>query len=520
MKNKNIFAAIAAIAIAAGGYGAYRFGVHQGMQSAPENGAAAPIAGDAGKKPLYWHDPMVPGQKFDKPGKSPFMDMQLVPVYAGADGDDGAVTVSPRVQQNLGVRTAVVAAGRLPSGVVAVGSVAYNERDVALVQARSSGFIERLYVRAALDPVKAGQPLAELYVPDWVAAQEEFLAARHMQGSDTASLVDGARQRMRLAGLTEGQIRLVESSGKVHPRITITAPVGGVVAELGAREGMTVATGAQLFRINGLSTVWVNAEVPENVAAKVRPGDAVEARSPALPGSVFKGKVGAVLPEVSAATRTLKARVELANPGGQLVPGMFATITFASSRDADVLLVPSEAVIQTGTRSVVILAQDGGKFQPVDVELGGEGNGQTEIRKGLTAGQKIVLSGQFLLDSEASLKGTTSRMSDAPSAGAPPEAALHHGQGKVERIGKDEVTISHGPIASLQWGAMTMGFKTPQAGLPRNVSVGDRVAFDIKPRQDGTFEIVAISPVADAPDANDQAMGGMKMPAAPTGAKK
>jgi Cu(I)/Ag(I) efflux system membrane fusion protein len=410
MKNKNILAAIAAIAIAAGGYGVYQFGVRQGMRALPEQGDA--IAGGTSRKPLYWHDPMVPGQKFDKPGKSPFMDMQLVPVYPGTDGDDGAVTISPRIQQNLGVRTAVVTAGRLPSAIVAVGSVAYNDRDVALVQARGNGFIERLYVRAALDPVKQGQPLAEMYVPDWIAVQEEYLAARRMQGGDTAALVDGARQRMRLAGMADAQIRLVESSGKVHPRITISAPVGGVITELGAREGMTVASGAPLFRINGLSTVWVNADLPENVAAKVRPGDAVESRSPALPGSVFKGKVGAVLPEVSATTRTLKARIELANPGGLLVPGMFATITFASDRGAEVPLVPSEAVIQTGARSVVILAQDGGKFQPVDVELGGENKGWTEIRKGLAVGQRIVLSGQFLLDSEASLRGTTTRMGD------------------------------------------------------------------------------------------------------------
>jgi len=518
MKNKNILAAIAAVAIAVGGYGAYRLGVHQGMRAKPAMDEGTTVTDSTGKKPLYWHDPMVPGQKFDKPGKSPFMDMQLVPVYGGADSDDGSVTISPRIQQNLGVRTAVVTTSKLPSGVVTVGSVAYNDRDVALVQARSSGFIERLYVRAALDPVKQGQPLAELYVPDWIAAQEEFLAARRMQGSDTASLVDGSRQRMRLAGMTDEQIRQIESTGKVHPRITISAPVSGVVAELGAREGMTVALGAQLFRINGLSTVWVNADVPENVAAKVRPGDAVEAQSPALPGIVFKGKVGAVLPEVSAATRTLKARIELANTGGQLIPGMFATITFVSSRSADVLLVPSEAVIRTGTRSVVMLAQDGGKFQPVDVELGGEGNGQTEIRRGLTAGQKIVLSGQFLLDSEASLKGTTTRMGNAqPSA---PETPAHHGLGKVERIDKDEVTISHGPITTLQWGPMTMGFKMPPTGLPRNVSVGDRVTFDFKPRQDGTFEIVAMSPVADAPVASDKAMGGMKMPPAAAGATK
>jgi len=416
MKNKKMLALLIALAVTAGGYAVYQFGVRQGMKSMPADHATT----TATRKPLYWHDPMVPGQKFDKPGKSPYMDMQLVPVYGGADGDDGNVTISPRVQQNLGVRTATVTTGRLPSGVVAVGSVAYNERDVALVQARSNGSIERLYVRAPLDPVRKGQPLAELYVPDWIAAQEEYLAARRMQGGDTASLVDGARQRMRLAGMNDAQIQLIESSGKVHPRVTIAAPASGVVAELGAREGMTVAPGALLFRINGLSTVWVNADVPESVAAKVHPGDAAEARAQALPGSVFKGKVGAMLPEVNAATRTLKARIELANPGGQLVPGMYASVTFASNRGADVLLVPSEAVIQTGTRSIVLLAQDGGKFQPVDVELGAEGNGMTEIRKGLAAGQKIVLSGQFLLDSEASLKGTATRMGDAqPPASAP-----------------------------------------------------------------------------------------------------
>src|SRR5476649_934201 len=190
MKTRNlVFVLLAVAVIGIVGYGAYRTGMNQGMQmssgatvATTSSPVAAQKAGDVdpatGRKVLYWHDPMVPGQKFDRPGKSPFMDMQLVPVYAGADGDDGSVTISPRVQQNLGVRTAVVTAGRLPSGVVAVGSVAYNERDVALVQARSNGFIERLYVRAALDSVKQGQPLAELYVPDWIAAQEEYLADR------------------------------------------------------------------------------------------------------------------------------------------------------------------------------------------------------------------------------------------------------------------------------------------------------------------------------------------------------
>ena len=425
--NRLAIAAAVALAIAGGGYGLYRLGLDRGMQSSAAThaatsaaptpiGAPAPTGTDAatGRKVLYWHDPMVPGQKFDKPGKSPFMDMDLVPVYAEAGADEGNVAISARMQQNLGVRTAEVTRSALAATVEAVGTVAYNERDVAVVQARNGGFIERLFVRAPLDPVRQGQPLAELYVPDWVAAQEEYLSVARMSGGD--ALVDGARQRMRLAGMTDAQIKSVATSGKVQARFTLTAPIGGVVAELGARDGMTVAPGTPLFRINGLSTVWVNAEVPESLAAQVRPGSAVEARAPALAGTTFKGKVTAILPEVNPATRTRKVRVELANPAGALVPGMFANVTFKPVARTEILQVPSEAVITTGKRNVVIVALGEGKFAPTDVEIGMESNGQTEIRKGLAAGQQVVISGQFLIDSEASLKGVASRMGTAPSA--------------------------------------------------------------------------------------------------------
>lgn len=515
MKSKQIvFALVAAGVLGAGGYGLYWLGMNQGMQS------AAPAAGDAaaagaqgsgavdpatGKKVLYWHDPMVPGHKFDKPGKSPFMEMQLVPVYADEAGDEGKVSISPRVQQNLGIRTAEVTQGNLAPAVEAVGSVAYNERDVVMVQARSNGFVERLHVRAPLDPVKKGQPLAELYVPDWVAAQEEYLSVKRMEGPGADAFVDGARQRMRLAGMSDDQIRLVTSTGKIHARLTITAPIAGVASELAVREGMTVMAGAPLFRISGLHTIWVNADVPENLSSLVRPGNAVEARTPSLPETVFKGKVSAILPEVNPATRTLKARVELANPGGRLVPGMFATVNFTPAARKDVLMVPTEAVIQTGKRSVVMAAKGDGKFLPVDVEIGTEANGQTEIRKGLEAGQKVVVSGQFLIDSEASLKGTTTRMSDMPAPEAGKAAGpAHRGEGKVESIGKDEITLSHGPIPSLQWGEMTMGFKLPENGLPKNIAVGDTVVFEIRQTKDGMFQITTIAPTAEAP------MQGMK----------
>jgi len=504
MKARTLIIGLALAGIlAAAGYGLYSIGMDRGMKmgGSAAAGGGAQQAGTVdpatGRRILYWQDPMAPGQKFDKPGKSPYMDMQLVPVYADEAGAEGTVSINPRMQQNLGMRLAEVRKGALAPAVEAVGTVAYNERDAALVQARANGYVERLHVRATLDPVRKGQPLAELYVPDWVAAQEEYLSARRMAGTRLEGLVEGAVQRMRLAGMSEEHIQMVQSTGKVHPRLTVASPIGGVVAELGAREGMTVMSGAPLFRINGLGTVWVNAEVRENQASEVRVGNLVEARTPAVPGKVFKGKVSAILPEVNPATRTLKARVELANPGGELKPGMFATVNFRPAARKEALLVPTEAVIQTGRRTVVVVAQGEGKFAPVEVEIGIETNGQTEIRKGLEAGQQVVVSGQFLIDSESSLRATATRMGEPQPGGADPLAgSTHKGTAKVEKIDKGEVILSHGPIASLQWPPMTMGFKLPPGGLPNDIAVGDTVSFEFRQSKDGPFEIVAMSKAA------------------------
>jgi membrane fusion protein, copper/silver efflux system len=291
----------------------------------------------------------------------------------------------------------------------------------------------------------------------------------------------------------------VESTGKVHAKTTLYAPIGGVVTELGAREGMTVMVGAALFRINGLNTVWVNAEVPETLITHVRRGNPVTAASSALPGMTFNGKVNVLLPEVDAATRTIKARIELANSNSQLVPGMFVTVNLSPAARKEVLLVPAEAVIRTGTRSVVIVAQGEGKFIPADVEIGAEAKGRTEIRQGLKAGQKVVVSGQFLIDSEASLKGTTSRMGDAAAVARGASGPTHQGEGTVDKIGEQEVTLSHGPIASLQWGAMKMGFSIPATGLPKNISVGDSVAFAFQQTNDG-YQLTSIAHLASRSD--------------------
>ena len=403
------------LAIAAG-YGLYSLGAMHGANAAGTGPSGATLRpGDidptTGRRVLYWHDPMVPARRFDAPGKSPFMDMQLVPVYADSSADPGTVTVSPRMQQNLGVRTAEVTRTPFAVEIAAAGSVAFNERGEVLVQARAPGYVERLHVRAQFDRVTAGQPLAELYVPDWVAAQREFLSVLRMRGTDLESLAAAARDRMRQAGMTDEQIRRVEQRGEVDARVTITAPITGVVVELGAREGLTVEPGALLFKFNSLGTVWVNAAVPEREAAQLTPGAAIEARTAALPGKVWRGTVQAVLPTVDTATRTITVRVEIDNPDGALLPGMFANLTLAGP-SAEALSVPTEALIRTGRRTVAIVAEPSGAFRPVDVVTGAESGDRTAIVSGLEAGQRIVASGQFLIDSETSFRAAIERLTD------------------------------------------------------------------------------------------------------------
>jgi Cu(I)/Ag(I) efflux system membrane fusion protein len=540
MKRKPLLITVVlSAALGAGSYGLYMAGMQRGMgmgaSAAPDAASGPPVVPAAangklpqsiaegeeatrrhiqagikagavdpatGSRVLYYHDPMVPGNKFDKPAKSPFMDMMLVPVYADAGSGDGSqVTVSPRIQQNLGLRTAEVVEAMLAPQVAAVGNIVWNERDQALVQARATGFVERLHVRATLDRVARGQPLAELYVPEWIAAQEESLSLRRMQGSDLAPLVDAARQRMRQVGMNEAQIALVESSGKTQPRITLHAPIGGVVTELMLREGMTVMSGATLMRINGTGTVWAQAEVPESQAALLRPGAMVRASSPAVPGATFSGRVQAILPEVDATTRTLKARLELANPSGRLVPGMFVQMQFVDIRASKTLVVPTEAVIQTGARTVVMLAEADGRFRPVEIETGIETDGKTEVKRGLQAGQRVVVSSQFLIDSEASLKGVEARLNVEPKPAAANTAQRHEGQAKVEAIARDTMTLSHGPIASLKWPAMTMDFKLPKAGAPRGVAVGDQVDFEFTMNAEGPPQLTAVTLLPPEPKA-------------------
>jgi Cu(I)/Ag(I) efflux system membrane fusion protein len=487
-------AVLAVIASGAIGFGVARLTEHR---------KTPPQAAASGSKPvLYWYDPMTPSQHFDKSGKSPFMDMQLVPKYA----DEAGAATSPGVAidagqlQRLGARIVAVETGSLSSGTTATGSIDFNQRDIAVVQTRSGGFVQRVYARAPGDIVAAGAPIADILIPDWGGAQTEYLAVRRI--GDPA-LTKAARERLALLGMAPGQIAAIDRDGRTHNVTTISSPIGGVIKTLGVRAGMTVSQGVTLAEVYGLGTVWLNAAVPEAVAGRLRVGTVTTATLAAFPGETFKGRVTAILPEADATSRTLTVRIELPNKGGRLRPGMFAAVSLSDgARDA--LLVPSEAVIRTGMRTLVMLAGDGGRFRPAEVRTGVESDGKTEILAGLQAGEKIVASGQFLIDSEASLSGIAARPigGDATPGGntapspvarsAAPAAQTYQTTGVIEAVDAGSVTFSHQPVPALGWPAMTMAFHVTDPALIRGYKRGDmvRFAFD-QPNDNPTLRSIA-----------------------------
>jgi Cu(I)/Ag(I) efflux system membrane fusion protein len=388
--------------------------------SSVESESAATSAGGE-RKVLYWHDPMVPTARFDEPGKSPFMDMQLVPVYADEAGG-AAVKVSPTVVQNLGIRVGAVEKAVLQSSLTAIGSIAFDEGLNQVVQSRVEGYITNLRVRSPLQHVKRGQPLADIVAPAWLEAQEEYVGLLEAQSGRVQSIREAARQRLVVLGVPEGTIRDLEIHRTTNASTTLVAPTDGVITELAVREGATFMAGSVLFRINGLKTVWATAQVPEAQVSMIPVGSKVTARATAWPGATFTGSVVALLPEVDPQTRTLPIRIAMDNPGSKLAPGMFVSLDFEGQSQEPQLVVPSEAVIVTGERSVVIVARDGGGFDVAEVTTGAEVDGKTAVLSGLEEGQSIVLSGQFLIDSEASLRSTASRLS-SPAEESPPDAA-------------------------------------------------------------------------------------------------
>ncbi len=512
MMNKPLVRAVLLVFAGAALLGAgYFAGTHHASttdMAASMNPAASTASGDkvdpkTGKKVLYWHDPMVPNQHFDKPGKSPFMDMQLEPVYADEGGSSTGVKIDPGLQQNLGIRYASVQREETTEGFDAVGTTQFDESQADVVQTRVTGYIDRLYASAPMQRISKGAPIASLFVPDWLAPQEEYLSLK--RGGMDMGLLEASRARMRALSIPESVIASLDRTGKAQTHIVLSSPETGVVSELNVRDGAQVLPGQTLAKVAGLSKLWLIVEIPENLALTVQPGMSVDATFSGDPTQHFKGQIREILPGISTTSRTLQARLEIDNSASKLTPGMLMRVRVAAQKPVSRLLVPSEAVITTGKRSVVIVKHADGHLQPVNVAVGNDVGNLTEVTSGLNDGDTVVASGQFLIDSEASLKGILPRLegsggtgASAPEASSSPAAAQNYETtGKVEKVTPADITFSHQPVPALGWPAMTMSFNKSASDAFADVKPGQTAHFVFKKSGDG-YELTKVEPMGGA----------------------
>ncbi|HET6912374.1 MAG TPA: efflux RND transporter periplasmic adaptor subunit [Rhodanobacteraceae bacterium] len=470
-----LLASVALLALVVAG----AIGYFIAQRSAPA-GAQHASPQSSGKKVLYWYDPMTPQQHFDHPGVSP-MGMKLEPKYAEAGGTANAnvVRVSPAEVQNLGMRTAEVKVGRLSDTVQVPGTVTWDQQLAVTVSARTNVTLEKLYVRVPFTEVKAGQPLAEVLAPEWSAAAAEYFALANAKSAQGRALRKVARERLHALGMDDATIRGLRAGSGT---ITLRAPIDGVVSQLDVQEGQQVGAGMPIMSINGLDKVWVDAAIPQAQAGGITAGTPITATVSALPDETFHGEVEALLPDVSAATRTQRARIVLDNPKHDLAPGMFANLRIQGAASAPHPLVPSEAVIADGVHTRVIEALGDGQFKPVLVKTGRSSGDLTVILAGLQGGERIVTSGQFLIDSEASLSGALTRM-EAGNTGAPAAESSSAKPNAMPGMSMPAASASNGESSS----------KSEPSSGP---------AGHLLPKREGTKE----------------AMPGMKMPASSSSA--
>ncbi|MFJ5348520.1 efflux RND transporter periplasmic adaptor subunit [Pectobacterium parvum] len=462
-----------------------------GKQQTPHS----PFTAEPEHAVLYWYDPMVPDKRFDKPGKSPFMDMELVPRYADDVQEDGGVIVSARQQQNLGVRTTRAEMRELTDRATGYGTVALNERGLHTLVAPSGGIVEKLTVNALQQQVKKGETLATLWNPTWAAAQREYLAIQQL-GDDI--LTQSARQRLALLFMPEAIIRQVERSGKPQDRIAITAPEDGYVNKLEVRQGMQLSPAQPLFELASLNPVWVDVDYPEAQAAQLTIGSDISATSRAWPDKTFHGKVSELLPILDSTTRTLKARVVLDNPQQQLKPGMYLTVQLSHAQAQPRLAIPQEALLVSGSQNRVLLSDGNGYFTPRNVTAGATLGDWVEIIDGLKAGDNVVTSGQFLIDSEASLRSALPQFDTETSANpaTPTAPAGYRTQGVIRAINGNQATIEHEAVPALNWSPMTMDFTLPSSGLPQGVGIGSTVSFQFS-MDDSGIRVLHFLPADD-----------------------
>ncbi|MEI6895586.1 MAG: efflux RND transporter periplasmic adaptor subunit [Colwellia sp.] len=488
--------------------GILSFGIYKVFITSGSEQATASVE----KKPLYWVAPMDANYRRDEPGKSP-MGMDLVAVYEdggkGPDEGPGTIRISPDVVNNLGVRTAMVGYKSLQTQINTVGYVTYDEDKLVHIHPRVQGWIEKLYVKAIGDPVEKGQPLYDIYSPELVNAQEELLLALDRKNS---RLISAAQNRLKALQLPKYAITQLQKTKKVQQQITFYAPQKGVVENLKIREGFFVKPGSTLMSIGDLSQVWVEAEVFERQAGQVKNGTPITMTLDYLPGKTWQGQVDYIYPTLDAKTRTVKVRIRFNNDKGEFKPNMFAQIAIHTTGDKRALLIPKEALIRTGSQDRVVLALGEGRFKSIAVTVGRFDSESVEILSGLSDGEKIVTSAQFLLDSESSKSSDFKRMNhnDTTNDKATPTVVWVSAQVQSLMADHKMLTLTHEAIPEWDWPEMTMDFIATDAVDFSQLKVGLRLAVEVTKASKGDYQVSNIH-VPEGSAMRDRDMSAMEI---------
>lgn len=515
MKHANsIIAAVVAGAIAAGGgYWAGTRSKAITQADASHNLAAQPASASKARKLLYYRNPMGLPDTSPKPKKDP-MGMDYIAVYEGEDDDANStepaaanqIKISTEKVQKLGVRTEVAQMRALDKVVRANGRIEPDERRLYAISPKFEGYVERLHVNVTGQPVSKGQPLFEVYSPELVSAQREYaIAAQGIESlrnadpqtqASMAQLAQSSLIRLKNWDVSEEQVKALTKSGETKRTLTFRSPVSGIVTEKKALQGMRFMPGEALYQIADLSSVWVVADVFEQDIGAVRQGATANVRINAYPDKTFSGKIAYIYPSLNAETRTAQVRIELANPGLLLKPAMFAQVELPVSGSGKYVTVPTSAVIDSGARQIVLLQRGEGRFEPREVKLGQRSDNYIAVLEGINEGDAVVVAANFLIDAESNLKaaiGNFGAGTDTPAKAAA-LAVGHKAEGIVDEVDSKAGTasISHGPIASLKWPAMTMEFTLANPGLLATLKPGTNVAFEFVERNQGEWVITKV----------------------------
>lgn len=495
---------VVAVALTVGGFaGGYQFAQQKtdAVAQAPD-----PTSGKAPqKKLLYYRNPMGLPDTSPTPKKDP-MGMDYIPVYEGEDdaGSDSGLKISAEKIQKMGVKAEPAKLQVLDKSVRASGRVEIDESRSYTVTAKFEGYIERLHVNTTGQPVGRGQPLFEVYSPELVSAQREYAIAAQGVGklneaggeaqSAMKQLAESSLQRLKNWDISDEQIKTLAQSGTAKRTLTFRAPVGGIVTEKKAVQGMRFMPGEVLYQIADTSSVWVQADVFEQDIAAVGVGQKAKIRINAYPGEVFEGRIAYVYPTLKAETRTVPVRIELANPKGKLKPAMFAKVDIPVAGATQVITVPNSAVIDSGSKQIVIVQLGEGRFEPRVVRLGQRGGEFVQILDGVQKGEMVVTAANFLIDAESNLKAALGGMQSASPEAAKPPVVGHKAVGVLNAVdaASGTVTISHEPVASLKWPAMKMDFVLANPSLVSGLKPGTAVEFDFVERQAGEWVVTSL----------------------------